>query len=98
LRSSRGVPVRYAVVVQLQSLLERSGQNFVSLFPGKTQGSPRRIGGFAESACFSICRSERIEHLRLARPREEAIEAPFAPAEFKDIYREELPAMIAKDV
>jgi hypothetical protein len=37
-------------------LLERSGQGFVSLFPGEAQGPPRRTGGFAESACFGVPR------------------------------------------
>jgi DNA end-binding protein Ku len=34
--------------------------------------------------------------LQLAKTFLEAIEAPFAPEEFKDVYREELQAMIAK--
>ena len=36
------------------------------------------------------------KELELARTFLEAIEAPFAPEEFKDVYREELQAMIAK--
>jgi len=36
------------------------------------------------------------KELELARTFLEAIEAPFAPEEFKDLYREELQAMIAK--
>jgi DNA end-binding protein Ku len=38
------------------------------------------------------------KELELARTFLEAIEAPFAPEEFKDVYREELQAMIAKKV
>jgi DNA end-binding protein Ku len=36
------------------------------------------------------------KELELAKTFLEAIEAPFAPEEFKDLYREELQAMIAK--
>lgn len=36
------------------------------------------------------------KELQLAKTFLEAIEAPFAPEEFKDLYREELQAMIAK--
>jgi DNA end-binding protein Ku len=36
------------------------------------------------------------KELELAKTFLEAIEAPFAPEEFKDVYREELQAMIAK--
>jgi len=36
------------------------------------------------------------KELELAKTFIEAIEAPFAPEEFKDVYREELEAMIAK--
>jgi DNA end-binding protein Ku len=36
--------------------------------------------------------------LELAKTFLEAIEAPFAPEEFKDVYREELQAMITKKV
>jgi DNA end-binding protein Ku len=36
------------------------------------------------------------KELELAKTLLEAIEAPFAPEEFKDVYREELQAMIAK--
>jgi DNA end-binding protein Ku len=36
------------------------------------------------------------KELELARTFLEAIEAPFAPEEFKDVYREELQEMIAK--
>jgi DNA end-binding protein Ku len=36
------------------------------------------------------------KELQLAKAFLEAIEAPFAPEEFKDVYREELQAMIAK--
>src|SRR5262249_39318612 len=36
------------------------------------------------------------KELELAKTFLEAIEAPFAPEEFKDVYREELRAMIAK--
>jgi DNA end-binding protein Ku len=41
---------------------------------------------------------ERVgaKELELAKTFLEAIEAPFAPEEFKDVYREELQAMIAK--
>jgi DNA end-binding protein Ku len=38
------------------------------------------------------------KELELAKTFLEAIEAPFAPEEFKDVYREELQAMIAKKV
>ena len=38
------------------------------------------------------------KELDLAKTFLEAIEAPFAPEEFKDVYREELQAMIAKKV
>ena len=37
-----------------------------------------------------------VKELELAKTLLEAIEAPFAPEEFKDVYREELQAMIAK--
>jgi DNA end-binding protein Ku len=36
------------------------------------------------------------KELELAKTFLEAIEAPFAPEEFKDVYREELEGMIAK--
>jgi DNA end-binding protein Ku len=36
------------------------------------------------------------KELELAKTFLEAIEAPFAPKEFKDVYREDLQAMIAK--
>ena len=39
-----------------------------------------------------------MKELELAKTFLEAIEAPFAPEEFKDVYREELKAMIAKKV
>ena len=38
------------------------------------------------------------KELELAKTFLEAIEAPFAPEEFKDVYREELQAMIARKV
>ena len=38
------------------------------------------------------------KELELAKTFLEAIAAPFAPEEFKDVYREELQAMIAKKV
>lgn len=38
------------------------------------------------------------QELKLAKTFVEAIEAPFAPEEFKDVYREELQAMISKKV
>lgn len=38
------------------------------------------------------------KELELARAFLQAIEAPFAPEEFKDVYREELQAMIAKKI
>jgi len=38
------------------------------------------------------------KELELAKTFLEAIEAPFAPEEFKDVYREELQAMIARKI
>jgi non-homologous end joining protein Ku len=37
-----------------------------------------------------------MQNLVWSRRRPEAIESPFAPEEFKDVYREESQAMIAK--
>ena len=50
----------------------------------------------ADSEFRADVQSVGAKELELARTFLEAIEAPFAPEEFKDIYREELQAMIAE--
>src|SRR5689334_3030430 len=49
-----------------------------------------------ENECRANVQGIGSKELELARTFLEAIEAPFAPEEFKDLYREELQAMIAK--
>jgi DNA end-binding protein Ku len=50
----------------------------------------------SENECHAHVAGVGAKELDLAKTFLEAIEAPFAPEEFRDVYREELQAMIAK--